>query len=310
MNTACGVALMLSLAAAPPPLMDKRGDVEARASLDAAEIRLSGEVRLTITVEAPGQLTVTPPKPLLTKGNLWRVREDGLPTREVGGKREKWTQVYRLSPLVPGKPEIALGAFSVRDGTGRDTVIDWNHQALTAEVKTTIESPSVESLRPATDVEQLPPPPAIERGRSSWLFAVVPALLIVAAIFVYFGRRKRGLVTPRDAAWALSELVDPKLTVDHCALVLRQYLAYRFGVPAEMRTTPELANTLRADDRLPAEVAAEWESVLAECDAARFSGTAAAVGGLADRARELVAISEPQAIAVQNQPAAQTRAGA
>jgi hypothetical protein len=292
MNTACSFALMLTIAAAPAPLVDKRGDVEARASLDAAEIRLSGEMKLTISVEAPGPLTVTAPKPLLTKGNLWRVREDGLPTREVGGKREKWTQVYRLSPLVPGKPEIALGAFSIRDGTGRDSVIDWNDQSLTAEVKTTIESPSVESLRPATDIEQLPPPPIVESGSSSWLFAIIPALLFVAGVLVYLGRRNRHPETPRDAEWANRELADPNLTVDRCASILRQYLAYRFAVPAEMRTTPELGNALRADERFPPHVTNEWGSLLVECDTARFSGTTAEIAGLADRARNLVASTD------------------
>jgi hypothetical protein len=292
MSATCGFALMMTIAAAPPPLIDKRGDVEARASLDVSETRLSGEVKLTVTVEAPGPLTVTPPKPLLTKGNLWRVREDGLPTREVGGKREKWTEVYRLSPLVPGKPEIALGMFAVRDGSGRDSVVDWNNQSLTAEVKTTIESPSVESLRPATDVEQLPPPPVVDRGSSSWLFAIIPALLIVAGVLVYLGRRNRRQEAPRDAEWATRELADPDLTADRCALILRQYLAFRFAVPAEMRTTPELGNALRADERFPEGVVGEWESLLAECDTARFSGTTAAVAGLADRALGLIASTD------------------
>lgn len=249
-------------------------------------------MKLTITVEAPGPLTVTPPKPLLTKGNLWRVREDGLPTREVGGNREKWVQVYRLSPLVPGKPEIALGQFAIRDGAGRDTILDWNNQPLTAEVKTTIESPSVESLRPATDIEQLPPPPVVDRHSSSWLFAIIPALLFVAGVLVFLGRRNRRPVAPRDAEWANRELADPNLTADRCALILRQYLGFRFAVPAEMRTTPELANALRGDERFREGLATQWESLLAECDTARFSGTSAAVGGLADRARALVMASE------------------
>jgi hypothetical protein len=58
---------LASIAAAPAPIIDKRGDIEARASLDAAEIRLSGEVTLTVTISAPGPLSVTPPKTLLAK---------------------------------------------------------------------------------------------------------------------------------------------------------------------------------------------------------------------------------------------------
>lgn len=293
LSAACGIALAtISLAAAPPPLIDKRGDIEARATLDAGEIRLSGEVKLRITVEAAGPLTVTPPKPLLIKANLWRVRDEGLPTREIAGPREKWTQVYRLSPLVPGKPEIALGAFTVRAGDGRDVAIDWNGQSLTVQVTTTIESPSPESLRPATDIEALPPAPVIDRGPSPWWFAIVPGLLLVAAALIYFGRRKKLPAAPRDAAWAMQELTDPNLTADRCALALRQYLAFRFGMPAETRTTPELTSALSADERMPANVISEWQSLLDECDSARFSGAAAAIAGLADRARSLVAATD------------------
>jgi hypothetical protein len=297
---ACVAFAILSLAAAPAPLVEIRNAhdpaqrIEARASLDTDEVRLSGEVKLTLSVDAPGLLTVTPPKPLLTKANLWRVREDGLPLREVNGKREKWTQVFRLSPLVPGKPEIALAALTIRAGGGQDVTIDWGDKFLTVDVRTSIESPSVESLRPPTDIEQLPPPPTVEQKSSPWRFAIVPVLLLLAAIGVYFGRRRVMPGVPHDAAWAIGELAASNLTPDRCAFVLRQYLGYRFGVPAQARTTPELSLALGAEDRLPPEAIAEWQALLEECDTARFSGTATSVADLAVRARALVMSSQVQ----------------
>jgi hypothetical protein len=300
-RTACGFALaLLGVAAAPPALVEIRnaGDpakrVEARAELDPGEIRLSGEVKLTLTVEGPGPLGVTVPKPFLTKANVWRVREDGLPVREVlPNGREKWSQVFRLSPLVPGEPKVPLGPLTVRPGGEQDLVIEWKSEPA-VRVVTNIESPTPDALRPATDIEHLPPPPNIERGPPRWLFAIVPVLLALAAVGLFLGKRKRPAGAPRDAAWAGRELAAGDLTADRCAAVLRQYLAYRFGVPAETRTTPELAAGLRADGRLPDEVVGEWQAFLDECDAARFSGTAANVAGLADRARALVAEAEDQ----------------
>lgn len=288
---------ILSLAAASPPLIDKRGDIEARATLDTDEIRLSGEAKLTVTIEAPGPLSVTQPKPLLIKAGLWRIREDGQPTREIAGQREKWTQVYRLSPLIPGKPEIALGSYAVRAGDGRDVALDWNNQSLTVQVKTAIESPSLESLRPATDVEQLPPPPKVESTSSPWWYLIVLALLMLAGALVYFARRKRTPATPRDAAWVLKELSDDNLSADRCAAVLRQFLAYRFSVPAEMRTTPELANALRGHEQLSVDVVTEWELLLKSCDAVRFSGSTGIVPGLVERARALVTATESTFVA-------------
>jgi len=293
-----GLAL-LSIGAAPAPLVEVRNAadparrIDARATIDAGEVRLSGEVKLTVTVEGPGPLGVTLPKPLLTKPNLWRAREDGLPLREKqSGGRERWTQNYRLSPLVPGGPPIALGPLTIRPGGEQDIVIDWKDQEFTVRVTTKFETPSAESLRPSTDIEKLPPPPSVERGTSPWLFAIIPALLLLAVVALIIGRRKRTPPPPRDARWAASELAVPGLSADRCAAVLRQYVAYRFGVPAGTRTTPELAAGLRADGRLPADAVIEWQALLDECDAARFSGTEAAVAGLADRAQALVAAAE------------------
>lgn len=291
-----GIALIVAaigmVAAAPPSLVDKRGDVEARATLNNSEIRLSGEVTLTAVISAPGPLTVTPPKTLLTKANLWRARADGLPTREIASDRETWTQIYRLSPLVIGKPEIALGTFDVRTGDGRDLKIDWNGQIMSVDVRTTIESPSTESLRPTTDIESLPQGPGTDRESTSWLFAIIPILLLLSAVGVYIGKRRRVPAIKRDAEWAFNELESADLTADRCAAVLRQYVSYRFGLPVDARTTPELASALKTDGRLRVELVDEWQLLLDDCDVVRFSGIVGELSGLADRARILINSAE------------------
>lgn len=300
---ACGVALLLLFGAPPPPTVvrlntsDPANTIEARAELDSSAVRLSGEVRLTLTVEGPGPLGVTVPKPLLTRPGVWRNREDGLPLREVlPGGRERWVQSYRLSPLIPGEPKVSLGPLTIRPAGGNDLTLTWDEDHLPAvKVTTSIESPSVESLRPPTDIEQLPPDPPIDDRSTGWLFALVPGLLLASALLILFGRRKQPPPTPRDAAWAMRELTAANVTADRTAVVLRQYLAYRFGIPAGFQTTPELAAALGTENRMPPEGVADWRSLLEECDAARFSGMAATVAGLADRARALVARAEPAA---------------
>jgi hypothetical protein len=296
-RAACGLATVFLLGAvAPPPAIvrintsDPANLVEARAQLDAGEIRLSGEVKLLLTVEGPGPLRVTPPKPLFAKPGIWRVREDGLPLREVlPSGRERWAQKYHLSPLVPGEPKVALGPLTVRAGGGSDLNLVWDDDKLpVVRVTTSIDNPSVDALRPPTDIEPLPPEPPVEPHSTGWLFTIIPALLGVSALLLLFGWRKKAPPTPRDAAWATRELATTDLTADRCAVVLRQYLAFRFAVPATFQTTPELAAALSAENRLRAESVADWRSLLEECDAARFSGTLATVAGLADRARALV----------------------
>jgi len=297
-RAACGFAaiFLLGASAPPPPAVvrlntnDPANLIEARAQVDAGEIRLSGEVKLSLSVEGPGPLSVTLPKPLITKPGTWRVRDDGLPLREVlPGGRERWSQTFHLSPLVPGQPKVALGALIVRAGGGNDLTIAWDEDKLPAvKVTTSIENASPESLRPPTDIEPLPPEPPAPPRTTHRLFALIPALLIISAALLLAGRRRKSPPAPRDAAWARRELAAADLTADRCAVVLRQYLAYRFGIPAGFQTTPEVAAALSAENRLPAADVADWRSLLEVCDAARFSGTAASVGGLTDRARALV----------------------
>jgi len=301
-RVACGfTAIFLMGASAPPPpavvrlnTNDPANLIEARAQVDAGEIRLSGEVKLSLTVEGPGPLSVTLPKPLITKPGTWRVRDDGLPLREVlPGGRERWAQSFHLSPLIPGQPKVALGPLTVRAGGGKDLTISWDEEKLPAvKVTTSIENASPDSLRPPTDIEPLPPEPPPPPRTTHWLFAIIPALLLLSGILLLVGRRRKSPPAPRDAAWAERELAATDLSADRCAIVLRQYLGYRFGIPAAFQTTPEVTAALSEEKQMPVEAVADWRSLLEECDAARFSGTAASVGGLADRARALVAEAE------------------
>jgi hypothetical protein len=298
---ASSLAVVFLIGASVPPSVvvrlntsDPANMIEARAQFDAGEIRLSGEVAMTLSVEGPGPLSVTLPKPLLTKAAVWRVREDGLPLREVlPGGRERWSHLYHLSPLVPGEPKVSLGALSVRAGGGSDLSIVWDEDKMPAvRVTTSVENPSVDSLRPPTDIEQIPPDPLVQPGSGGWLYVVVPVLLVGSGVLLILARRRRTPTTPRDAAWAVGELATRDLTADQCAVVLRKYLSFRFGVPAEFLTTPELAAALTCEGQLAVDSVADWRALLDECDMARFSGTAASVAGLADRARALVADAE------------------
>ena len=293
------VAALVSVAAAPPAVVEVRnaGDpanaLTARAELDAGEIRLSGELKLTLAVEGPGPLEVTPHRPLLAVANVWRVRDEGLPVREVmAGGREKWTQTYRLSPLVPGPDvKIKLAPLTVRAGPARETVIEWR-EAIGVTVVTAVAVPSADALRPPTDIERLPPPAEGDPVAIGWSAAILPALLIGATVLVVFGRRKPVAAVAHDAAWAQAELAGDTLSPDRCARIFRDYLAFRFGVSAMPMTTPELVAALRVSAAVPASAADRVEALLSECDAARFSGLGDDVEGLAGRAAAVVTACE------------------
>jgi len=289
------VTALLAIAAAPSPIVEVRQQVEARANFDTSEIRLSGEVSLTLSVEGPGPLSVTPAKPVVGKGN-WRVHESGLPIREVlPSGREKWTQAYRLSPLIFGNTAVPIGPLKITSGSQPEIAIEWDEKktAFIQVIEPKVAA-SVDSLRPPTDIERVPPPPDTVRTGSPWRFAIVPALLIVALTLLVLARRRRTPVTRRDANWAMNELDSKALTPERCALVLRQFLAFQFAIPAEMRTTPELANDFRVMGKMDESKIADWQGLLEECDMARFSGTSAFIVGLTERAKALVSLTKIQ----------------
>lgn len=291
----CAFVAIAALAAAPPPVVEIRRDIEARATFDRGEIRLSGEVELRLTVEAPGPLSVTPAKPFLEAGS-WRVREVGLPVREImDNGREKWAQVYRLSPLIFGKVPIAIGPLKVTSGSQPEMIVVWDEaRSAIIHVLEPKMLASVDSLKPPTDLEDVPPPTPDVRDSSPGWFAVVPVLVLVGLILLVVASRKRVPPSPRDAAWAWRELGSSELSPERCAIVLRQFLAFQYAIPAETRTTPELADDLKAEGKLGEDEISEWRTLLDECDAARFSGTAILVASLAERAQAIVYKSAAQ----------------
>ena len=139
------VLLLAILAAAPASLQEtRRSDspallIRAEAKLDSTEVRLSGELSLTLTVDGPVPLEVTRPKPLLSGAGLWRVREEGIPLRELlPNDRQRWVMTYRLAPLIPGDAvKVSLSPLSMRAGTPDDVPIAWAN-SFTVKVTTSI----------------------------------------------------------------------------------------------------------------------------------------------------------------------------
>jgi len=260
--------------------------IHAQATVDAAEIRLSGEVRVRLSVEGPAPLEVTRPKPLLSSTGLWRVREDGLPVRQVLlGNRQEWVQEYRLSPLVPNDAlPINLAPFVVRAGPPTDVRIEFA-KFLPVKV-TTSAKPDADSLIPPTGMEETQETPPKPPAPSTWwwlLGAVALAGLVV--VVDQLRRRPRKTADSHDAAWADREsatAADP----DRLAAVLRAFLEHRFGQRFAARTTGELNAELCRLADCPA--AAAVNAFLTACDAARFSGTAADVAELREHMREVV----------------------
>src|SRR5262245_13887366 len=101
------LVLLVGLARADPPAPQAQQQrfgpkCVARLELDAREVRLSGRLTLTVTVEGPAPLAVSPPDPLLAdnKPPRWRARPLPPAAADTPGR---WQRVYRLDPLAAGE---------------------------------------------------------------------------------------------------------------------------------------------------------------------------------------------------------------
>jgi hypothetical protein len=286
-------------------------DSTGRLRLSAAEVRLSGELRLTLTVEGPAPVQVEPPTPL-TAGADWRATPLGPPdTEPLPDGRQRWRQAYRLTPYRAGD-EVPVALRPVRFHAGGNPqlqLLDFAAEPVIVRVRTEVLQPELKDLRPPTGVEVEPAPPA---GRSLLLLATVTTAtlaLAAAGVGVVWWRRRRKReppLPPAEQALADLDRLEESLTadplparqIDALAETVRRYLEARFGVAARRRTTHELLAALQAGDRFPALLQPPLQELLEHCDLARFAGlglTAEQGRALIGQARSLVRQTTPPA---------------
>ena len=258
-----------------PPLLEP---------LPARALTLTDSVRVTLTIEGAAPLRVELPKQLLTADAdpAWRIRPDP-PGRvatltALGGGRERWQQVYRLTPYVPGTPlRAAFNPVSVV-ANGRATMVTWKEIALTVEV------PKGElTIATRTELEAPPAPPVSPApSLTPWLVAAgAAALAVVAVVVVMLVRKRRPKPVPAGewARGALAKLeADDAETLAQLAAILREFVARQFGIPATTLTTAELSAAVE-QRAWPVERAESLRAILDVCDRTKFAGAVPDAGG-------------------------------
>ena len=250
------------------------------------------------------------PKNLLagSSAEAWQVRPAGPATVEqLPGGRERWVQVYRLDPYVPGDAvPVAFAPFEVAAGGGAASNQEIAPQNV--RVETSLKNPKAIDARPITGIEELPPVTASGEWPVGIVLAAVIAAILAAVLLIV--RRHRRIPPPLTAsAWAdreftslerdlAAETIAPTAVAERLAGVVRGYVERRYGVPATRRTTAELATVQEAPEEILDRVEAV-RAILDRCDLAKFAGqepTAEECRELLNAARALIPASNGDAV--------------
>jgi hypothetical protein len=300
-----------------PTLVEERGRpgtadyIVGRAVLSDVAIRLSGEVRLTISVEGAAPLRVTLHSPPLAPASaaVWKVLEAGPASSEqLPSARELWRQEFRLIPFATGEGvPVIPSPLLARAGTASgETEIKWDG-SLAVHVITEVSQPDLSELRPIVPVEPAPGRPT-GTGVGSGIILLVVAAAAGAAALIYVGYRARRRAQPADPVArtiaALARLrgrTSPSSrSLQELADIVRGYVEFRFDTPATRLTTQELLAGLRRGDAMPAELLADLQVILEAGDLAKFAGAddgafaeSESVAQLLDRASRLVEQTSP-----------------
>jgi hypothetical protein len=270
-------------------IMGQTPDLRWDLALNAAEVRLSDSVRVTLTVDGAAPLRVTvPPKVLAGDAEaVWKVRVVAGPTvTDLGNGRQRWTLTLRLDPYLRGDAlPVAFAPFEAVTGSDptprsitwpRKTVKVWSAASVTDDV------------RPVTGIEPTPPA-AVETV--NWTGPIL-ALSAVAAAGLAVGvvrNRRRGRVPPTPFERAdrrLAAATDAATVAD----AVREYVESTFAVPATRLTTPELRMQLNG---IPDGAGAALVSLLERCDGAKFARDDLDRAELVEQARSFLVLARP-----------------
>ncbi|HEV3146505.1 MAG TPA: hypothetical protein VGZ47_21640 [Gemmataceae bacterium] len=249
--TALSYVVTLVLLAVPFAQEQRLGEAVCRLQVDSTDVSLSGELRLTVSVEGPAPVEVEAPM-ALTGSPDWRVRPGRPTVTQFSGGRERFEQSFQLEPFQVGdKVSLPLEPWHFRTKNEvRDWTLTWS--ALDIRVHSTVPEPDLSFARPITSVEKLP---QIPERRLIWP-AVVLTLAVLGATalssYVLWHRlrhKKQPAGSPLQIALGDLKLLESGEVgperLPQLADLLRRFLEEQFSLSATRQTSTEFCAALQ-----------------------------------------------------------------
>jgi hypothetical protein len=243
-------------------------------------IRLSETTTVTLTVEGDAPIAATTGEWLADESTMsWRIKQIGQSkVTSLENGRERWTLELQIEPNVPGKPvTLQLRPQSFRFGSNASPqMVEW--PALSIEVTTQAKADAGDA-RLITGIEAVPDPPPWNWRPVAGVGAII--LLLINALYLIARKNARRVDFVSTKDWLsqqfaqLDRETNPTRQAAGIATLLRGYVARKYGLITDCRTTAETeADILAATNIPPAFDRVEFARLLNDCDRSKFDPVA------------------------------------
>src|SRR5262249_20931974 len=148
-----------------------------RLQLGSADVSLSADLRLTVSIEGPAPVEVDAPT-ALTASPDWRVRAGRARIVQLPGGRERYEQSFQLEPFQTGeRVPLPLNPWHFRT---KNEIRDWPVTGPAQEIRahSTVWKPDLSFARPIPGVEPFPP---VKKQNPIWPAAILALAVLAAA---------------------------------------------------------------------------------------------------------------------------------
>ena len=284
----------------------EHGPVKVTIMVDRREITLDERFQLTVEVVAPRGIDVEMPRigSLMTEFAIRDYREDHAEPAAMG---RRWRREYRLDAFLVGEytiPEMTVTYVDRRMDQEDPAEVTLTVDGFTVAVKSLMEGqPGPIAFRDIKGPVPLPPDRA---GAWGWWasggLAGMAGLILVAVRVLRRHYRETSEVVMAPGEWALRQLQDligqrliergfVREFYFRLSMIVRQYIAGRFGLHAAERTTEEFMLEARGNLNLPVEHRGTVGGFLEACDRVKFAlhlPQTEEISGALEIARDLV----------------------
>lgn len=283
---ALALAALLCAAVAGPgqiqPPDQVKGDIVARLTVKVADQPAGpGLAAATATVTVTGPITLQmEPARLGETVSAWASTSNFFGLLE--GDRLTLTERIALKQTKAG--QVALPSIAVRFRS--DDSSAWEEAKWT----------DLSTLRDGLGPDETPTLPVWRAPRWFWPAVVGAVVLPLAVLCAWRLTRPRPIAQPTPRQWALRQLAELEAGIGQqgsewyhtrLAYIIRRFLAERYGLPAEQRTTAEFLAAASRTPELSGEQCEVLGGFLERCDLAKF----APVSTSAEECRQTTALA-------------------